>query len=292
MNFLRKIYLDFRYYLYKVIYPFPKVYSKEETLERVIKSGKSVARFGDGEFHLISHTEKLGFQDINRDLSNKLLEVLISNNDNCLICIPEGLYTVKRFNAHGRFFWKQFIVFHFKKYLKYFKYDVIYDNSFITRPYMDYSDKTKAGGYFLKLKELWNNKNILIVEGDMSRLGVGNDLFNNTKSISRILTLSKNAFSVYEKLLNKIKEEIVERKFDMVLIALGPTVTVLAYDLSNEGVQAIDIGHIDIEYEWYSMGAFNKVEVPGKHVNEVNFEPNVEDFKNDLYKQQIIAKIT
>ena len=34
------------------------------------------------------------------------------------------------------------------------------------------------------------------------------------------------------------------------LVALGPTATVLAYDLSKIGYQAIDIGHIDISFVW------------------------------------------
>jgi len=30
---------------------------------------------------------------------------------------------------------------------------------------------------------------------------------------------------------------------------LGPTTTVLAYDLYKNGYQAIDIGHVDLEHE-------------------------------------------
>ena len=40
---------------------------------------------------------------------------------------------------------------------------------------------------FDTLKKIWENKNIIIVEGSQTRLGVGNDLFANTKSIRRIL---------------------------------------------------------------------------------------------------------
>ena len=38
-------------------------------------------------------------------------------------------------------------------------------------------------------------------------------------------------------------------KKNLILISLGPTATVLAYDLSKLGYQAIDIGHTDLEYE-------------------------------------------
>ena len=35
----------------------------------------------------------------------------------------------------------------------------------------------------------------------------------------------------------------------MVIIALGPTATVLAYDLSLKGIQSLDIGHITNVYD-------------------------------------------
>ena len=44
----------------------------------------------------------------------------------------------------------------------------------------------------------------------------------------------------------------------MIIIALGPTATVLAYDLAKEGYQALDMGHFDIEYEWYLRNATKK----------------------------------
>jgi len=40
---------------------------------------------------------------------------------------------------------------------------------------------------FKKLKKIWDGKDIIIIESEKSRLGVGNDLFDNTKSIKRIL---------------------------------------------------------------------------------------------------------
>ena len=39
----------------------------------------------------------------------------------------------------------------------------------------------------------------------------------------------------------------------LILLMLGPTAKVLGFQLSREGYQAIDIGHIDSEYEWYQM---------------------------------------
>ena len=53
----------------------------------------------------------------------------------------------------------------------------------------------------------------------------------------------------------------------LILVALGQTATVLSYDLAKLGYWAIDIGHVDIEYEWFLRGAKDKLPVAGKYVN-------------------------
>ena len=75
------------------------------------------------------------------------------------------------------------------------------------------------------------------------------------------------------------------------LIEMGPTATVLAYDLFKAGYQAIDIGHVDIEYEWWRMGARRKVKLERKYVNEVPNGNLVAD-AGEEYNKQIIAKIS
>ena len=75
------------------------------------------------------------------------------------------------------------------------------------------------------------------------------------------------------------------------LIALGPTATVLAYDLFKNGYQAIDAGHVDIEYEWYRMKAKRKVKIPSKYVNEAPNGNIVTVDAGKVYDSQIIARI-
>ena len=54
----------------------------------------------------------------------------------------------------------------------------------------------------------------------------------------------------------------------MILLALGPTSTVLTYDLYKLGYQVIDVGHIDIEYEWFLRKAKKRIQIDNKYVNE------------------------
>lgn len=82
----------------------------------------------------------------------------------------------------------------------------------------------------------------------------------------------------------------------MFIIALGPTATVLAYDLSEAGYQALDMGHFDIEYEWFKMGVTSKVPVTGKFSNEAAILSKTDsevigELKSNIYEQQIIATV-
>lgn len=78
---------------------------------------------------------------------------------------------------------------------------------------------------------------------------------------------------------------------ELILIALGMTATILAYDLAKAGLWAIDIGHIDVEYEWFIRGATEKVALNGKFVNEAPGGRDVAEVKDSLYESQIIESI-
>ena len=56
------------------------------------------------------------------------------------------------------------------------------------------------------------------------------------------------------------------------------------------GYQAIDVGHVDVEYEWWRMGAHKKVKLERKYVNETAIGSEVAD-AGEEYRKQIIAQI-
>ena len=120
-----------------------------------------------------------------------------------------------------------------------------------------------------------------------SRLGVGNNLFDNAKSIKRIICPSLNSFKVYNKILKSVKKLKDKR---LILIALGPTATILAFDLSILGYQAIDIGHVDIEYEWFLRKVKRKIQIKNKFVLEVRrTKYHFTKVNDSKYYKQIIS---
>lgn len=272
-----------------------QIMSKEELVNKIINEKKSLCRFGDGELRYIFTEESVGFQETNTEIQIGLKRVLRDEkqNENVIIGIYEPLNKVSKMTRRATIFWMKFVVKYNNTIISKIPTDQLYGPANITRPYMDYRNKNKkiVEEKFELIKKIWNKRDVLIVEGEFTKLGIGNDLFDNCNSIERIICPSKNAFSKYNEIYNSIKKE---NKDKLILMALGPTATILAYDLSKEGYQCIDVGHIDIEYMWFKKGYKKKSKIDGKYVNEANEFPNnilIEDKSENEYSKQIIRKI-
>jgi glycosyltransferase family protein len=249
----------------KIISP-PKVQSIDKTIDKILKERCSVSRFGDGELKLING-RNISFQKHNQSLQSKLKEVLRSNQEGHIVCLPDVFDTNNQYTPMFNKDWRRHLAKYRLKWYTNLDMKKEYFNSFISRCYLPFQDQSRSKKYFEKIKKIWEKREVIIVEGEFSRLGIENDLFDNAKSIKRVLCPSKNAFEKYEEILSYI------HKFDkknLILLALGPTASVLAFDLHKEGYQAMDIGHIDVEYEWLLMGATKKEPIKNKFVNEVN----------------------
>ncbi len=263
----------------------------DHTIEFIISKNCSVSRLGDGELNMIFSDYSIGFQKHNIELSKRLLEILNNHKlSNHIVCMP-GIFNneMNLFTDDAKLFWYKFIKINGENIINIINKNNIYYETHITRPYIIYKDKSNCRKKFDKLKLIWDRKDLLIVEGENTRLGMGNDLFDNSNSIQRILCPSKNAFSVYDNILN-ISKQLGKNK--LILIALGPTATILSYDLSSYGYQAIDIGHIDVEYEWFLLGTKEKVNLKNKYVNEVDIGGDeVEIAIDEVYNSQIVYRI-
>ena len=267
-----------------------KIKSPEETIDKIINDNCSITRFGDGEFDMILG-KGMKYQTYNEQLGRRLEQVLKSNDEKLLIGINNviDLKYSENYNDFANNFWKGWLRSNKFKLLKLLSKNKQYYSSNITRFYIDYKDKTNVKKYVEKLRGIWDKKDILIVEGEYSRLGVGNDLFDNANSIERIICPSENAYDIYDKILSETKK-YGENK--LILLAVGPTATVLAYDLYEAGFRVIDIGHVDIEYEWFLRKATEKIKIETKYVTEVkDGENNIQDISDEKYEKEIVSKI-
>lgn len=248
-------------------FPSYKILSFEDTINQIIRNQKSISRFGDGEFRLLTKERGIYFQNLNDKIAERLNDVLNSDLPNHLVCIPSSFNTQENLKRAVKVHWLHFINQKGKAItVAIERQHNIFGDALITRFYLDYKSKKKVQGKVNSLKKMWENRDLLIVEGELSRLGIGNDFFNNAKSVGRILCPSMNAFEKYEEILEASKQYGQNK---LIVIALGPTATILAYDLAKENYWALDLGHIDIEYSWFLEKAQNKIPVKGKRSAEV-----------------------
>lgn len=273
-------------FIYRKITVAPQVASVEETIDEIVKNNCSIARFGDGEIKLTAG-KSISFQDSSDFITKKMREVLSSDVDGLLIGIADFFGDGKRYDDETNAYWKKHLARYRGVWYRYLIKGKKYYNASMTRQYIALKNKGESGELFEKIRSIWDGRDVVIIEGEKSRFGVGNDLLENTKSVKRILGPSYQAFSKYNEILKEAKKA---DKSSLILLAIGPAATCLAYDLHMAGYQAVDIGHVDIEYEWYRMGAKEKMPVKNKMMHEAVVN-DFGEFSDSLYESQIIAKV-
>lgn len=285
VNFILKFLLSNNYLLLRRIHIMDSI----DTVNYLLKNKVSISRFGDGEFDIINNKGN-GFQCESPKLARKLVEVATVELPNHSVALPYVWKNMRNLKYDAYCFWAHFLVTKFKNcVVPYLSNNREYLDTNFTRFYIDYKNPTLAQKLIPLIKKLWDKKNICIIEGERSRLGVGNDLFSNTESVNRIICPAENAFDVYETILDSVKKN---NCFDLYLISLGMTATCLSYDMSKLGMWAIDVGHIDIEYEWFKMNAKKKIAVKGKYVNEAGgYMPFDNESVLTQYNSEIICRI-
>lgn len=229
---------------------FLKIYNVMETIDSLTNSNDSVARFGDGELQLILGHD-IPFQKASKLLSARLQEVLASNINNVRIALPYFIYHSKHnLNDVSRDFWTKNGKLFRDTIAKY----ISTENTYLAAEFTIAADAYKQFDkekYFSCIQRIWANKDITIICGKTVFDKIDNNIFANAKSIEYQYAPSLNAFEEYANILQSSQQ--IDKK-RLVIIILGPTAKVLAYDMSQLGYRALDLGHIAKAYDWYIKG--------------------------------------
>lgn len=275
-----------------------KILDSLQTTSMIYSRKMSVSRFGDGEMDMVltylgEKTVACGFQRYDKLLAKRLHDIIIAPElKNHMLCFPAcfGSIGVIGMKWEPFRYWQYYIHEYLDIFLRIIPNRMLGDANF-TRFYISYMDKKKSLQIFESIRNIWTDREVLIVEGEHTNCGIGNDIFSNAKSVSRVICPAKNAFSKYDEILETVDIIARNKNTPLILIALGPTATVLSYDLCKKGHQSIDIGHIDVEYEWMRMNAKNKVALANKYVNEVSNRLIGKQCDSDIKNKQIVAKV-
>lgn len=273
---------------------FPQILPSEAAIDRICDEKVSLVRFGDGEFELLNRKSRPLFQKVDNRLAMKLEEVLKSKDDRILIAIANNYGSLDRYTENAANEIRKYMTKRVRQeHMMLLDMDRVYFDAFLSRPYLMYRDKENARIRFEYVKRIWDKREVVLIEGEMTRMGVGNDLLDRAASVQRILAPTEQAFDHYDEILKEAKNLDKQK---MILIVLGPTATVLAYDLAICGYQAIDIGQIDLEYEWYLRGVGERCGIPYKYVHRMYGVEKVREDKipesvEQIYLEQIICRI-
>ncbi|WP_259706804.1 GT-D fold domain-containing glycosyltransferase [Weissella confusa] len=240
------------------------VLNPEETLDQVIIYKKNLVRYGDGEFNIMLRHRGIRFQDYDSNLSEELARPFQTDMDNIILAVPHGFVTTKPDKLEIKAFWWHYIAKNgvgFADFLRKNKpaEPFVFGDASLTRTVIEMRDKKRVRKIVEKIPEIWHERDVLIIEGVGTDFGIGNDLFDNAQTVTRIEAKSRNAYDDVDEIMETTTKFAKDKKNLVVIIALGPTASVLAYRLANKGIWAVDLGHFDLQYEYLRKGAFKRV---------------------------------
>ncbi|MBR5799787.1 MAG: DUF1792 domain-containing protein [Lachnospiraceae bacterium] len=256
-----------------------KVCSVDETIDELIHTGKSMVRFGDGEITMI-RGKSLKLQQVNPQIIEELKRIVGYQYDDLMVTIPNIFEDLSVYRKESRQFWRDHLLFSRGIYEKYCNASRIYGNTSVSRFYFTLEDKSKAEGWVQKIREIWKDKDVVVVEGARTHNGVGNDLLDTARTVERIIGPSSNAHEKLDEIVAACKEYPKDRLF---LVSLGAAAKPLTEKLFLEGYRVLDIGNLDMEYEWYLNKATSKE--PVKKHSVVGIQENEAAGYHEYLKQ-------
>lgn len=226
----------------------PKVTDAQNTIKTLYSSNKSMVRFGDGEFNLIEGRD-IGFQKASPLLAKRLAEVLACDDENIMVGIPNIFGNLDGYCQHVRSYWREFLPKNRQRIYSLLNLDKTYYDACFTGYAIQSvdADEENLEKYYAEIRKIWDNRDIVFIKGKDTEIYT-NDIYDNAKSVKYIYAPKAHAFEHYDEILAQARQESKDCLF---IIVLGPTATVLAYDLAKLGFQALDMGHLGKDYDWF-----------------------------------------
>jgi len=232
---------------------YPKILPADKSLDLLLKHPeKSLIRMGDCEIALMNGEDSFS-NDYDPKLAYRLCQIVKDVNNKKFYL---GL-KILSFETKNFFISKNFLINGRNKNLKPLfekrKNDTIL-NAWVNSVHMHGTNKIPL------IKKLWEKKDIVFITGKNSSFKYIDFFFDNAKSINFEYGLNFNAFDDMDNLFNKCCKYPKETLF---IVALGPTGSVISYDLINKGYKVLDLGGFTTRYltqEYGFISAENHLE--------------------------------
>ena len=216
----------------------PKIMNEWETIDYLIEHRCGIARYGDGELKLClgSSTKSHNYSP---EISTRLRGILRSDRKECLVGIPrvDRVIPTERKKHH----WAKYDTDRFNSlYLP----GKVYGSAFITR--FDEIPEIDCEAYWQKVRSLWQGRSVVVLQGTRKPFLKNPWIVDGATSVRVFHGPVNSAFTEYDSLMATMLAETTLN--DLIILALGAAATVIAYDLSLTGRQALDLGHLGMFY--------------------------------------------
>lgn len=235
----------------------------DSILELADDDSLSVARIGDGEFGLASGVTvpNNGCQAADGGLKEALLRVLRCDNPKCRVAIPKSFFYSEPMSVPQSIddfvrdaFGPQYKSGDYGQYIvpgyKYMDASM----SVVCKHYPQLGRRVYVAYYSL-VKKLLAGRDVIVLTGDSRFFEYEKRLLDDAgvKSVLPLLTPQQNAWQYYDAMKKRLLG--LNGSGDrLVLMACGPTATVLAYELADK-MRCLDIGHMFGDYNLALGGA-------------------------------------
>jgi hypothetical protein len=215
---------------------YPRVRDEHETLKEVL-AGRSIARYGDGEFKIVRGLGCVS-QVADRHLKEELANVLLSPpSDPCLRAIPRlDPQLAKNKN------WSRYE----GSYPQHLASNVTYYSAFISRP--DSAPHIWTPEFYNDVASLWRDEKVVLVSGTERSLTADFLTSHGARHVHNIVCARRDAYAD----IDSIERSVIKSGIKRAILCAGPMATCLAHRLAQQGVHAIDLGHIGMF--WYHEG--------------------------------------
>ena len=250
----------------------PNLLSRIDTLQMITESDVSISRFGDGELMMALLERGISFQEKNRELSNRLKQILIEKDSRILVCMNnefmryEQIAWVLQYERSAKEYhrfesWKEpkdIGILSRKNECAFYNecYRILFGNKkpsvfgdatlFMIGLYTEEYKKEQMERVFELFVKLFKKKRLLIAASRTPLMApsfreLGPKLLAaGASGISHIDIPEKDAFNYYDEIKSKI---LNSSNFDAVWIQAGPAATVMVHDLTvNHSILSYDIG--------------------------------------------------
>lgn len=230
-----------------------------DTMRMVRDKNLSLARYGDGEIRMMCMGYPRHNQPVHKTLIRELRRVITSDHrkTNCLIAVPriERGYTNIP-DPRGRKCFRNLLDGKVgQQYTKYIRVDRVYGSSFVSR-----ADNANLDKEFWDVtKKIWHGKKTITITGEHFSLSEYGELFAQCKCVQEIKIPSVDAYSQRRNIYKTVFRASEKWRPELILVSAGIFATVLCYNLSLGGLQAIDIGkmgrgYLDGDYKSHKRG--------------------------------------